>query len=265
VKWLIFVKLALEIFVKTALVLSGILIIIYAINVSRLWSRFDIAVFLTGVFGLLLIITMIKFDKIKNVVQKFPLFVRITGIAVFCFGVISFFVVQTAILSSMHGEPPVDETDYVIVLGCQVVGIYPSFPLTRRINTASEFLNEHPNVIAIASGGQGPGEDITEAEAIRKYMIENGVNRDRILMEDKARNTLENLKFSNELYNLTEKNIVIVTTDYHMFRAIAVAKKLGYKNISGVPSRSQRSVLPAYLVREYFSVMLYALLGRLAF
>ncbi|MCL2441418.1 MAG: YdcF family protein [Treponema sp.] len=262
-KWLIFLKLIFEIFIKISLVVLGMMIIIYAFNISKLWSRFDIFIFLAGVSGVLLIIAVIKLDRIIHITRRFPKRIKIAGFVLFFIGLVSFIIVQIFILSNMRGKPPVNEVDYVIVLGCQVVGIYPSFPLVRRINTSSVFLNEHSDVKAIASGGQGPGEDITEAEVIRRYLIENGVNRDRILMEDKSRNTLENLKFSDELYDLTDKNILIVTTDYHMFRSMTVARKLGYKNVSGLPSRSQRSVLPIYLLREYASVMLYALMGRI--
>ncbi|MCL2720793.1 MAG: YdcF family protein [Treponema sp.] len=264
-KWLIFVKLFFEIFIKTSLAILGLLIIVYAINVSRLWSRFDISVFLTGVFGLLIIIAVIKFNLILKLIKKIPLAVKIACIVICCVFVSSFIIIQGVIISNMSGKPPVvdAEIDYVIVLGCQVVGIYPSFPLVRRINTASKYLLENPDVMAVASGGQGPGEDIPEADVIRKYLIENGIEKERILIEDKSRNTVQNLKNSDELFNLKDKNILIVTTDYHMFRSIAVAKKLGYKNVYGLPSISQRSVLPAYLFREYASVMYYILLRRI--
>jgi uncharacterized SAM-binding protein YcdF (DUF218 family) len=60
-----------------------------------------------------------------------------------------------------------------------------------------------------------------------------------------------------------DKNIVIVSSDYHLFRALAIAKKLGYKNISGLPARSQKIMRPAYIAREYVTVMYYALTGRI--
>jgi uncharacterized SAM-binding protein YcdF (DUF218 family) len=82
-------------------------------------------------------------------------------------------------------------------------------------------------------------------------------------LEDKSRNTRENLFLSNELYNLADARIVLVTSDYHMFRALSVAKKLGYTDVQALPSRSQRSVLPAYLVREYVTVMYYFILRKI--
>jgi uncharacterized SAM-binding protein YcdF (DUF218 family) len=162
----------------------------------------------------------------------------------------------------MH-KTPEDGAEYIIILGCQVIGEYASVPLLQRGFTAIRYLNKNPETKVIVSGGQGPGENITEAEALRRLLLENKIDRNRILLEDKSRNTMQNLRFSNELYNLLGKNIIIVTSDYHMFRALSVARKLNYTNISGLPSRSQRSILPAFLVREYVSVIYNKILGRM--
>jgi uncharacterized SAM-binding protein YcdF (DUF218 family) len=124
-------------------------------------------------------------------------------------------------------------------------------------------LNRNPETKVVLSGGQGPGERISEAEALRRLLHENKIDKDRILLEDRSRNTKENLKLSHELYNVAEKNVVIVTSDYHMFRALSVAKKLGYTRVSALPSRSQRSVLPAFLLRESVAVMYYTITGKI--
>ena len=163
----------------------------------------------------------------------------------------------------MNGRAAQNETEYVIVLGCQVNGIYASAPLIRRVITAIEYLEKHQNAKVIVTGGQGPGENITEAEAMRRLLRERGIESDRILMEERAVNTMENFLYSDELYNLKDKNITVVTADYHMFRSLAAAKKLGYQNVSGLSSKSQAPVLPVYLLREYAGVVYYLLLGRI--
>jgi len=262
-KWFLFVKLFIEIFIKISIIILGLILIIYSLNVFRLWGRFDFFVFLTGLLGLVIIIITITFDKIIKTALRLPKIIKITGIALFCIGAASFIIVQGIIINGMSGRPSSSETEYVIVLGCQVVGIYASVPLIRRVYTAIEYLNRHPNVKVVISGGQGPGEDITEAEAMRRLLAEKGIQPDRMLIEEKSRNTTQNFKFSDELYNLADKNVVVVTTDYHMFRSLNVARKLGYKNVSGLASRSQITVLPIYLFREYFAVMYYALGGRI--
>jgi uncharacterized SAM-binding protein YcdF (DUF218 family) len=74
---------------------------------------------------------------------------------------------------------------------------------------------------------------------------------------------MENLEFANELYDLRDKKLVVVSSDYHMFRALAIARKMGYTDVSGLPCQSRITILPVYLLREYSAVMYYALLGRI--
>jgi uncharacterized SAM-binding protein YcdF (DUF218 family) len=155
------------------------------------------------------------------------------------------------------------EADYVIVLGCQVIGEYASLPLLSRGYTAIRYLNKNPETKVVLAGGRGSGENITEAEALRRLLIENKIDKERILLEEQSKNTRENLKLSNELYNLSDKNIVLVTSDYHMFRALSVAKKLKYTNVSGLPSRSQRTALPAFLLREYVTIVYYKITRKI--
>ena len=163
----------------------------------------------------------------------------------------------------MSGKASSNETEYIVILGCQVNGSLASLPLLRRGFNAINYLKRHENVKAVITGGQGHREDITEAEAMRRLLAENDIGGERILIEDKSKSTIENLKFADELYNLLDKNIVIVTSDYHMFRSLSIAKKLGYKNATGLAATSQVSVLPAYLLREYAAVMFYALTGKM--
>jgi uncharacterized SAM-binding protein YcdF (DUF218 family) len=143
------------------------------------------------------------------------------------------------------------------------VGEYASLPLLSRGYAAVKYLNKNPETKVIVTGGQGPGENIPEAESLKRLLLENKIEKERIFLEDKSKTTMENLIFSNELYNLLDKNILIVTSDYHMFRALSIAKKLNYSNVSGLPSKSQRKVLPAFLLREYVTLMYYKILGRI--
>jgi len=260
-KW--FIKIFIEILIKISLIIFGLILIFYSLNVFKLWGRFDFFVFLSGFLGLLLIIITITFEKIIKLVLKLPKFIIISGIALLLIGAVSFIIVQSLIINNMRGKTSQTEPEYVIVLGCQVVGTLASVPLVRRVYTAIDYLNDHPNTKIVISGGQGPGEDITEAEAMRRLLAEKGISSDRILIESNSRNTVQNFIFSDDLYNLKEKNIVVVTTDYHMFRSLKVAKKLGFKNISCLASKSQITVLPIYLFREYFAVVFYALTGRI--
>ena len=249
-------------FIKPALIIFGILVIIYIIFLSLLWKRYLLN-FFAGTIVLLFIIAVINSEKLLMIARKFPKWIGISCKVILCVFAASFLIVEGIILSNMRGKTSANETEYLVILGCQVNGSLASLPLLRRGFNAVNYLKRHKNVKAVITGGQGPREDITEAEAMRRLLAENNIGEERILIEDKSKSTIENLKFADELYNLHEKNIVIVTSDYHIFRSLSIAKKLGYKNVAGLSARSQVLVLPAYLLREYVAVVYYALTGKM--
>jgi uncharacterized SAM-binding protein YcdF (DUF218 family) len=249
-------------FIKYFLLVFGILILIYFTITSISWGRMDLFNLLISFLGILLIFVSFKIKNIIVFFNKLPKIIQYLIKIIFVCFIISFMFFQIKIIYHMHSKPK-NGADYIIILGCQVMGEYASLPLLQRGFTAIRYLNRNPETKVIVSGGQGPGENITEAEALRRLLLENKIDRNRILLEDKSRNTMQNLNFSNELYDLLDKNIIIVTSDYHMFRALSVARKLNYTNVSGLPSRSQRSVLPAFLIREYVSIMYNKMLRRM--
>jgi len=240
----------------------GIFILLYFTITSIYWKRFDVFNFLVSLIGVLFIILSFKINPIITKFKKWPKLIQyLLKIAFVCF-ILSFVIFQSLILFNMRNTSKAG-ADYVLVLGCQVVGEYASVPLLSRGYTAARYLGKNPETKVIVSGGQGSGENISEAEALRRLLLETKIDKERIFLEDKSKNTMENFIFSNELYNLSDKNILIVTSDYHMFRALSIAKKLKYRNVSGLPSRSQRSVLPAFLLREYVTIVYYKLLRRI--
>jgi len=240
----------------------GISVFLYFIIVTISWRRFDAFNFLASLFGAFIVILSLKNNFIAGLFKKIPKAVRYALIILFICFMLSFIVIQSLIIINMLNTSK-PEADYVVVLGCQVAGEYASLPLLSRGYAAIRYLNKNPETKVIVTGGQGPGENITEAASLRRLLLENKIDKERIFSEDRSRNTMENFIFADELYNLKDKNIIIVTSDYHMFRALSIAKKINYKNVSGLPSRSQRSILPAFLLREYVTVVYYSLLRRL--
>lgn len=249
-------------FAGIALFFAGLLIILYFSFSSLSWGRFDIFNFLVSLCGLFLMVVSFMTDRVISFIKRIPKTVKIVLIVLLSCFVISFIIVNSLIISNMRRTAKSD-ADYIVVLGCQVVGEYASLPLLQRGFAAIGYLNNNPGTRAVLSGGQGPGENIPEAEALRRLLRERDIPGERILLETKSANTTQNLSFSHELYDLMDKNIVIVSSDYHLFRALAIAKKLGYKNISGLPAQSRKIMRPAYIAREYVTVMYYALTGRI--
>ncbi|WP_243249593.1 YdcF family protein [Clostridium sp. D46t1_190503_E9] len=153
-------------------------------------------------------------------------------------------------------------SDYVIVLGAGIKGEKPSLTLMQRLDKTIEYVNnQDKEVQIIVSGGQGRGEDISEAQAMKKYLVDNGIKEESIIMEDKSTSTNENLIFSKEvLEDCTKKNIVdinvkIITSDFHAFRSNMIAKKLGYSNISFYTNSTLPVLIPVMYSREFLAII----------
>ena len=119
---------------------------------------------------------------------------------------------------------------YIIVLGCGILGEKMTPLLRNRVDKGISLLEKNPDAKLVLSGGMGPGESITEAECMKRYILSKGISASRILIEDQSKNTYENLLFSKakiEEDSSEEKpSLAIVTTSYHVFRALILAKKL---------------------------------------
>ena len=243
-------------------IIFGIIIVGNFIIVSLYWGRFDGFNRFMIFVGLLWIIISIKINKFYELLKKMPKYIQIFFKVVIVLFILSLVMVESIIIFYMK-TTTIPNADYVIILGCQVDGSIPSIPLLRRIKIATDYLKTNEKTKVIVTGGQGQGENITEAEAMKKVLLQNGISEDRIFEENKSKSTIENFIFSDKLFNLHDKNVIIVTTDYHMFRALSSAKKLNYKNVKAMPSKSHLSVLPVYLLREYMAIVYYKMLGRI--
>ena len=172
-------------------------------------------------------------------------------------GLVLFAVLETAVIKAARtDEQP--GAEYLIVLGAGVNGSTPSLSLVERLRAAKAYMEEYPDAIAVVSGGQGPGEDITEAEAMKIWLTENGIAPERIVKEERASSTMENLEFSREL--IAERGedvtapVAIVTSEYHLYRAGYMARKMGMDSRS-VAARTSLPILRVnYFVREAFAV-----------
>lgn len=179
-------------------------------------------------------------------------------------GIVAAAITAGFILSAAHpSELP--GCDYVVVLGAGVRGTVPSLALRERVNAAYDYLTANPQAIAVLSGGQGPGEDITEAACIYRELNQMGIDPTRLLMEDKATSTIENLRFSLDLLEAEAgarpSEIAIVSSEYHIFRSCLFAKSLGLEAV-GVPARTSWFTLRLnYYLREIVAVWKYLVLG----
>lgn len=157
------------------------------------------------------------------------------------------------------------DCDYIIVLGAGVNGTEPSLILSERLQAAKAYLTENQDAICIVSGGQGEGEQITEAACMQAYLVKNGIDENRIWMEEKATSTWENLEFSLALIEgktgQRPHRVGIVSNEFHMFRAGMMARKMGLEMV-GIPAKtSWVSLRINYFVREIVGVWKHFILG----
>lgn len=169
-----------------------------------------------------------------------------------------FAAVEGLILKEMLEKPQAD-LDVLIVLGAQVRGEQPSLALWRRLEAAEDYLKKNPRTLAVLSGGQGDGEDITEAECMRRYLTAHGVDEGRLIVEDRSTTTLENLLFSREKIAQINgdgwhQKTGLLSNNFHIFRARLLAQKCGYTDVQGVPAKSDWRLQAHYLVREFFAL-----------
>ena len=149
--------------------------------------------------------------------------------------------------------------DAVIILGAALHGSEPSRALSGRLKAALKYLDENKNCVVCVSGGRGPGEDITEASAMKNWFIDNGIDEGRIIVEDKSKSTFENFSFSKEKIRASlgkdDFKAVFVTNDFHVFRAERLAKLAGISEAAHIHSNTDAIILPQCCIRECAAVL----------
>lgn len=214
---------------------------------------------------------------------QMPAAVRIVLIAAAVFVTVLFAFVEANVIGNMFqkGEP---DLDYVIVLGAQVKKDRPSLALLHRIETAGEYLKENPDTIAILSGGQGTDEPRSEAECMAEGLLEMGIEEDRLILEDRSTDTVENFKYSLEYIDDSNAKIGFITSNFHVFRAGGIARRqisrevsenqtshemsestkyqTGHE-ISGIAAPSHSLLQVHYMVREFLAILKDTLTGRM--
>ena len=106
----------------------------------------------------------------------------------------------------------------------------------------------------VPSGGQGNDEIMPEGKAMSNYLVEHGINKNKILIEDKSQNTYENIKFSNELIKKENANICFSTTNYHVLRAGLIATEQGLK-LDGIGSKTKFYFWVNAFIREFVGTL----------
>lgn len=194
--------------------------------------------------------------------HRFPAWFRRTFMILVCVGMSIFLVVEGFIISGFSKSAP-DGLDYLVVLGAQMKTSGPSKALQYRLDAALDYLVNNPDTCVIVSGGQGSDEHISEAQGMYDYLVSKGVTPDRIIKEDQSKNTFQNLTFSAEYLGKETDSVGVVSNNFHVFRAVKIAKKAGYQNVYGIAARGEPFLQLNNMMREFLGVMKDFLVGNM--
>lgn len=210
-----------------------------------------------------LALAVCRVSALQAAFLRIPGWMRTAAGVVLLLGIVIFLAAECCIVSGMIQKVQ-KPCDYVIVLGAQVRGTRVSRALKQRLDRAAEYLAEHPETTVIVSGGQGSGEDITEAEAMETYLVQAGIDPERIWKEEKSVNTVQNIRFSRAMIEEENPVIGVVSNDFHVFRAVHIAKSQGIK-AQGLPAPTELFMRPHYMTREGIALVKDFLLGNAVF
>lgn len=184
--------------------------------------------------------------------------------------ILIFLIVEIIIISAFF-EKPKEEPEYIVILGTTVYEYGPCYLLRQRLSEAAKWAKTYENAKIVVTGGQGETEPFTEGGEMKRYLVEElGIDADRIIVEEASMNTYENMTFTGAIlekedddFSYENTPVLVVTNNFHMYRAIQIAKKAGFENISGAPSGTYIYLFPHYMVREFCAIIKNLALGRM--
>lgn len=177
------------------------------------------------------------------------------GLLILLLVLVGFVILESACMIRAAGRR-VNGDATVVVLGCRVYGETASLSMVERLNAAKKYLMENEAAMCILSGGQGDGENISEAECMYRYLVNEGIDSKRLYKEEKSESTRENLYYSQQLIEEKGFNptIAIVTSEYHEYRAGKIAESLGME-YGAVPAKTAFWLFPTYYIRELYGIL----------
>lgn len=224
-------------------------------------SNLNLGIFMPAILGVPLMILGIFWPRLKRGVWAVLKWAAVSGLSL---ALVIFIVCGILMLSAIQKEEKV-EADALIVLGAGLHGDQLSWILAKRLELALHYLRAHPDCVAVVTGGQGPGETVTEASAMAKYLLARGIEPERIILEEQATNTIQNFVYSKALIDERfggEAKTAFVTTGFHVFRAGRVARSQGLMAY-GLAAPDASYVALNNFMRESVGICVYAIRGEL--
>ena len=246
-----------KVYVYTSFQVIGILLILYYL-ILKLMFGFVAFSNMFCMLGILLFVygyVELKFNI--DIWGHIPKIFRVIITTLFTVGLVIFICIESIIIYNGNHHDN-EKPDYLVVLGAGLRGNSISASLLYRLETTLDFHEMYPDVKIVVSGGQGTGESMPEALAMRNFLVDNGVDPSLIIMEDKSTNTYENFLYTKYILEEdTEKDnftITIISNNFHMYRAKFLAREVGFSTY-GYPASSHKASALVFYVREFFGVI----------
>lgn len=207
----------------------------------------------------LLAVLIFAFPRLSKTWRSVLAALLVLGAAVFA-------VFEAPVISNAKTDAT-PQSDYLIVLGAGVNGSAPSLSMVNRLEAALDYLEAYPDAVAIVSGGQGAGEDVTEASAMHDWLVAHGMPESRIVQEDQSTSTRENLENSFAIIRSRggdpADGVAVVSSEYHLYRAKQMARALGAKPLGVAAETTLPTMRANYFIREAFAAAYMQVFGVL--
>lgn len=251
--------------IRLALIIVGALLILDTLFVSTV-SNFNLGVIMPAILGAPLLVCGLFYPLLLRIFASGGWGVALKWFIIggYTLFIAAFLITLAFILGSAMQSAP-SNADAIVVLGSGVRGTRVTRTLAERLNTAKKYYEDNPETLIIVSGGQGAGEDVTEASAMRKYLVERGVPESSIVMEEASTSTQENFRFSKPIIEqrFGENATIVFTTNYfHVFRSEKVALKEGVQ-AKGIGCPTMWYIAPNCYLREAVAIWEYLIKGKM--
>ncbi len=243
-----------NLFIRILLLIIGAGLLILTLFLF-IFANITIGIVATGVLGAMLLLWANFYDKVNKFFKtKSGKILKLFLITI----IICEFALTSFVAIYGQNDTVTYNEDVVIVLGSGVKGNQPGAPLKLRLDKALIYHEKNPDAYIVVTGGMGNGERLSEAEVMKNYLVINGADEDKILMETESTSTRENMRFSKTILDEVLKgdySINVITNDFHMYRSLYLAKDEGFKQVHSMHTGLKwYNILPCY-IRESLAIL----------
>lgn len=230
--------------------LAGACSLLYGMG-SLTMNRLNTGVAAFLIIGIFFLLAAFFWGAIQSFLRKRKM-LRTVLMVTFAAGICTSALLEGLILWGMKEQKPA-HIDYIVVLGAGVKSGQPTPVLRARLDKAIEIHREYPETTIYVTGGLDPGESLTEGDVMKEYLLSHGIHPEKVVKETKATSTEENFAYTKEMMPIKVPKVMVVSSDFHLYRAKFYAKKHGFEPYSaGAPIPP--SLIPLTHFREILAV-----------